>query len=542
MKKILILSANPTNTSKLRLDEEVREIEAALERAKHRDKFTIITKWAVRPGDLRRALLDNEPEILHFSGHGAGNPGLVLEDNAGQKQLVSTDALANLFKSFKNIECIILNACYSEVQADAIHQYINNIVGMNQPIGDKDAIQFATGFYDALGAGKSYAEAFEIGKNAIELEGLTDAMIPVFKSRENQINQNGSFAKSGNIKLEPPEGQVPLDSAVYIQRPPGEKDAYHAILKPGALVRIKSPKEMGKTSLMARVLQHGRNQSYKTAIVNFKLFDAESFNNLDNLLKQFCAIITDNLDLQERLEEFWQKKFLPCKVKCTNYFQHYLLKESNTSLILGLDEVDEIFKYPVVAADFFALLRAWHEKSKNESLWQRLNLVIAYSQEVPKSLNTNSSPFNVGLEIKLTEFNQVQVQDLIQRHGLSWGEEKVSNLMQLLGGHPYLVRVALYQIANDRISLEKLMEVAPTEEGIYCDHLRRLLQNLQEKEELLAAFKRVVSANGAVDVGTEAGFKLRSMGLVKFQGNKVMVLCELYQKYFSDRLFSPYQK
>ncbi|BAY94347.1 hypothetical protein FDUTEX481_02897 [Tolypothrix sp. PCC 7601] len=141
MKKILILSANPTNTDKLRLDEEVREIQAGLERARSRDQFEIITKWAVRTDDLRRALLDYEPEIVHFSGHGAGNQGLALENNAGEIQLVSTAALARLFKLFRNqVECVLLNACYSEVQAVAIHQHIDCVVGMSQAIGDRAAI------------------------------------------------------------------------------------------------------------------------------------------------------------------------------------------------------------------------------------------------------------------------------------------------------------------------------------------------------------------------------------------------------------------
>ena len=152
-KKILILSANPKNTDKLRLDEEVREIQSGLERAKSRDKFEIITRWAVRPDDLRRALLDYEPEIVHFSGHGGGAEGLALENNSGQVQLVSTEALARLFKLFQGkTECVLLNACYSEAQALAIHQHVNFVVGMNKAIGDLAAIEFAVGFYDALGA------------------------------------------------------------------------------------------------------------------------------------------------------------------------------------------------------------------------------------------------------------------------------------------------------------------------------------------------------------------------------------------------------
>lgn len=140
VKKILILSANPNNTSKLRLDEEVREIQAGLQRAKKREQFEIISRWAVRVDDLRRALLDHEPQIVHFSGHGSGNDGLALENNSGELQLVSTQSLARLFKLFKDkVECVLLNACYSEVQAEAIHQNIDYVIGMNRTIGDAPA-------------------------------------------------------------------------------------------------------------------------------------------------------------------------------------------------------------------------------------------------------------------------------------------------------------------------------------------------------------------------------------------------------------------
>lgn len=184
VKKILILSANPKDTNKLRLDEEVREIEAALERAKNRDKFNIVSKWAVRIDDLRRTLLDYKPNIVHFCGHGAGIEGLALEDNSGITQLVSREALANLFELFRGtVECVLLNACYSEVQAQAIYQHADYVIGMNQPIGDVAAIEFATGFYDALGAGESYDYAFRMGCASIYLKGNQEYSTPVLKSR-----------------------------------------------------------------------------------------------------------------------------------------------------------------------------------------------------------------------------------------------------------------------------------------------------------------------------------------------------------------------
>ena len=193
MKKILILTANPKNSDKLRLDEEVREIQEGLQRSRSRDQFEIIAKWAVRPDDLRRALLDHEPHIVHFSGHGAGEKGLILENNAGQMKRVSGPSLARLFKLFKEkVECVLLNACYSEVQAAAIHQHVDCVIGMNQAIGDRAAIEFAVGFYDGLGAGRHYSEAFEFGVSAIDLEGISETATPQLKQRLKQGGESSS--------------------------------------------------------------------------------------------------------------------------------------------------------------------------------------------------------------------------------------------------------------------------------------------------------------------------------------------------------------
>lgn len=184
---ILILASSPTNTARLRLDKEMREIDAGLRRAKQRDQFTLEQKWAVRPDDLRRALLDYNPQIVHFCGHGAGNQGLVLENNVGEAQFLPTNALASLFKLFANrgVECVVLNACYAEVQAEAISQHVNYVMGMSDEISDDAAVKFAIGFYDAVGAGWSYEDAYQLGCNAIALEGIPEELTPVLKKKTN---------------------------------------------------------------------------------------------------------------------------------------------------------------------------------------------------------------------------------------------------------------------------------------------------------------------------------------------------------------------
>ena len=181
-------------------------------------------------------------------------------------------------------------------------------------------------------------------------------------------------------------------------------------------------------------------------------------------------------------------------------------------------------------------MRAWHEKSRNQITWQKLRLAIVHSKEVYIPLNINQSPFNVGLPIDLPEFNTSQVEDLLQRHRLYWSEEEVEQLMRIVGGHPYLVRIALHEIARGRINLSQFLQLAPTEQGMFSDHLRRHLFNLQNDGKLLAAMKQVITSNQGVHLDTGVAFKLRSMGLVKFQGNNVTPLCDLYRLYLREKL------
>lgn len=179
MENILFAAANPKGIGQLRLDEEAREIEEGLRRAKKRDRFRLNQRWALRPADLRRALLDVEPTILHFSGHGSGQDGLVLEDESGAPHFVSSSALEELFSLFQDrIRCVVLNACYSEEQAKAISKHIPVVIGMSTAIGDKAAIAFALGFYDALGGGRSYQDAFRFGRNAISMMNIPEHLTP----------------------------------------------------------------------------------------------------------------------------------------------------------------------------------------------------------------------------------------------------------------------------------------------------------------------------------------------------------------------------
>ncbi len=163
--------------------------------------------------------------------------------------------------------------------------------------------------------------------------------------------------------------------------------------------------------------------------------------------------------------------------------------------------------------------------------------MVVHSTEVYSSLDINHSPLSgVGLVVELPELTQGEVQDLARHHGLNWSATQVEQLMAMVGGHPYLMQLALKCISSQDITLEQLLQTAPTEAGIYSDHLRRHLGNLQQHPELAAAFSEVVKTDSWVKIESDRVFKLHSMGLVKLQGNSVMARCDLYGKYFRERL------
>jgi len=177
--KILFLSADPIDTPKLRVDQEIRAIDQALRQADFRDRFEIEQHWAVRVADLQSCLLRHKPHIVHFSGHGSKSCEIVLEDALGNSQPVPVRALNKLFSVLKdNIRCVVLNACYSERQANAIARHIDCVIGMSSTIGDLAAINFAMAFYQALGFGRDVGTAFELGCMQIDLEDLGQQDIP----------------------------------------------------------------------------------------------------------------------------------------------------------------------------------------------------------------------------------------------------------------------------------------------------------------------------------------------------------------------------
>lgn len=401
--------------------------------------------------------------------------------------------------------------------------------------------------YEAIGQNRGYSPRYlqqDVGPKFWKL--LSDALgedvsKKSFRNALERYRRRGTAA-SNRAAPEPeptmgkfPDGPVALGSPFYVERSRIEARCYQEILLPGALITIRGPQQMGKTSLIQRILAHASDRGCKIAYVNFRQADEAAFGSLDKFLRWLCANLCLKLDLEHQIEDYWDDN-IGSKVSATRYLQGRLLQQLYCPIVLALDEVDRLFPYADIAPDFLSALRSWHEEAKNLEIWKNLRLIVAHATEVYVKLDLHQSPFNVGLPVKLPEFSPEQVRDLARGYEIDWAREDAEKLMAAIGGHPYLVRLALYHISQEDRTAEELLQEAATESGIYSSYLRGHLVYLQEHPELAAAMKRVVDAEDSVRLESMDAYLLESIGLVQLQGNNARPSCELYREYFCDRI------
>lgn len=316
-----------------------------------------------------------------------------------------------------------------------------------------------------------------------------------------------------------------------------ELECYKTVLQPRSLIRIKAPKRMGKTLLLNNILEFSRRQQYRTVHINLSEVERGKLNSIDVFLRWLCFYINDILELDFNIGEWWKEE-RGSICSCIRYLE-MVLRSSEKPLVLGFDEVDRILQYPDVSPEFFDLLRSRYEEGNNYELWERLRQIIVYSTEDFGSLDINKSPFNVGTPIELKNFNKQQVKELASLHDLNLSDEDINQLMELVGGHPYLTELAISRLTNNnQTDLSKLLLEALTDKGIYGSHLREHLDNLNSNEKLAQVFIEVLKNPKASEVNTLLAQQLCRMGLVQWssEGNGVVPGCNLYKVYFKNAL------
>lgn len=275
---------------------------------------------------------------------------------------------------------------------------------------------------------------------------------------------------------------------------------------------------------------------YHTVSLNLQeQVDRAILSDLNRFLRWLCANVSRQLQLEPRLDEYWDED-IGSKVSCSLYLRNYVLEQIDSPLVLALDEVHQIFEHPQVAKEFLPLLRSWYEDAKRQPIWQKLRLIVVHSTEVYVPLQLNQSPFNVGLPIQLTCFSLDQVQQLAQRFELNWtDDEEARLLMDIVGGHPALVHLTLYHLSRGEVTLNQLLQNASTPKGIYYHHMQRHWATLQAQPELASALSIVMNATQPVKLEPVVAYKLSSMGLIKLDNNLATPSCRLYRQYFQPK-------
>lgn len=321
-------------------------------------------------------------------------------------------------------------------------------------------------------------------------------------------------------------------SPLYVERP-SDALAGATIRQPGVTITIKGPRQMGKSSLLYRLLDTAQAAGKRTVLLDFQLVDTAALATADAFLRQWCAWLSDELGVAEGVESYWRLPLGPMQ-RCTAYLKKYLLPQVGGPLVLAMDEVDKIFDTPY-RSDFFAMLRSWHNTRQAGSVWRDLDLVLVTSTEPYQFVeNLNQSPFNVGCTVELEDFTPAQVSDLNARHGAPLTPAEARRLMALVGGQPYLVRRALYLTAGGELTPTALFATAQEERGPFGDHLRAHLLRLHEAPDLVAGLRGILRNGLCPD--ERSYFRLRGAGLVRREGTAVLPRYPLYDAYFREHL------
>jgi hypothetical protein len=332
--------------------------------------------------------------------------------------------------------------------------------------------------------------------------------------------------------LEAPGGSVDLESPFYIERR-ADARLKRELDKAGTITTIRAPRQMGKTSLLVRGAEHARQRGSPILLFDFQMIDPTCLQSLDFFLHHIALRMAIALKIEtENVDKVWQIPLSP-QDRLTRFLEDYVLHQTNPPIILAIDEADRLFEAPF-RQEFFSLIRAWFTLMRGfNPIWKRLNVAMVISTQ-PYLLidDINQSPFNVGLKIDLDDFALEQVQDLNQRHGTPLNEPELLDMMELLGGHPYLVRQAFYTLIDEGIAWAELARSAASESGPFSSHLRQYLWRLRDKPQFIEAIKNILyNKQPYADEVTLT--RLNAAGLIRQdEGGRYHCRCQLYELYF----------
>lgn len=341
-------------------------------------------------------------------------------------------------------------------------------------------------------------------------------------------------APSENIPLEPVGGAVPPESPFYVERP-SDPEFMMALAKNESILLVKGPRQMGKTSLIGRGAQYARSQNWRIAMTDFQKLSSAPLASDDRFYLLLANMLCRSLKFEYDFDGEWIDVF-GANMNFDN-FMRALIEASDVPLVWFMDEADKLFGAPF-ASDFFGLVRSWHNSRATEpgGPWSRFTVVLGYATEAHLFIqDLNQSPFNVGRQIELQDFDQEAVLELNRRYDSRLKPEEVAQLMELNGGQPFLVRRALDVVARGATTFEQLMSTADRDDGPFGDHLKRVLISVSHIPEVLLALQASLQNP---ELGETDGYhRLLAAGIVRQTSSRSIELrCLLYLKYLQHHL------
>jgi len=336
-------------------------------------------------------------------------------------------------------------------------------------------------------------------------------------------------------ELEAPEGAVRIDSAFYILRPADDRFR-SAVARRDGVVLLKGSRQIGKTSLLARGLQHAREAGARVALTDLQALDLAHLESQDALCLTLATWLREQLGLAQSPTETWDPN-LGAGLNLRRYLRRVVLAPE-TPLVWAVDEADRLFTCPF-GSQVFALFRSWYNERALEpdGPMRRLTQVIAYATEAHLFVSDlNQSPFNVGTRVALDDFSLEQVAELNRRHGSplrSHGE--LRRFHHLAGGHPYLVRRGLFALVDQELTLDRLEAGVEKDGGVWSDHLRRMYLALQRDPEQWEALQLLLRGHPLPSDNTF--YRLRSAGLILGDStHSAQLRCSIYSRFLARRL------
>ncbi len=334
----------------------------------------------------------------------------------------------------------------------------------------------------------------------------------------------------------PPFGALPLNSPFYIARKTDEA-CYRALARRDSIVLVKGARQAGKTSLLARGLQKAREAGAVTVLTDLQQPSKDAFASLETLLLTLGTRIAEQLDLPTPPHAGWSQ-LRSANGNFEHYLRHVVCEKIAAPLVWALDEVDRLFEF-AYAGELFSLFRTWHNQRAYEPAgpWSRLTLVLAYATEAHLFItDLNQSPFNVGTKLALEDFSAAQLAELNARYGAPLKDEaELLRFAALVGGHPYLAHRGLYELAQNGLELAAFESSAAQDEGIFGDHLRRLLASLTANAALCEAVRGLLQDQPPM---TRTDFyHLRTAGVLAGDSvENARFRCRLYADFLSKHL------